>query len=89
LSGSATKNPRHFKANLKAALDQLEAATGIKASIAGDLVTVERYGSRAQQRHLARKSAQQNATHGKRRRRKDRGWRGVGEMIDGLWYPKQ
>jgi hypothetical protein len=35
LSGSATKNPRHFKANLKVALDQLEAATGIKATIDG------------------------------------------------------
>jgi hypothetical protein len=91
LSGSATKNPRHFKANLKAALDQLQAATGIKGIIQGDLVTVERRGSRAQQRHLTRRSRQQEATHGKRRRRKERDqkWRGVGEMIDGLWYPKE
>jgi hypothetical protein len=89
LSGSATKNRRHFKANLKTALEQLEAATGIKGIIEGDLVTVERHGSRAQQRHLTRKSAQRNGTHGPRRRRRDRGWQGVGELIDGLWYPKE
>jgi hypothetical protein len=44
LTGSATKNPRHFKANLKAALGELEAATGIQGTIDGDLVTVERNG---------------------------------------------
>jgi TrfA protein len=89
LSGSTTKNLRHFKANLEKALDDLEAATGIKGTIEGDLVTVERHGSRTQLRHLRRKSAQRDATHGKRRRRKTSGWRQAGELIDGAWYPKE
>jgi TrfA protein len=89
LSGSATKRLPKFKENLKAALDQLEAATGIRGTIDGNLVTVERHGTRSQQRHLRRRSAQQDATPGKRRRRKQLGWRGAGEVIDGLLYPKE
>ena len=33
LSGSRTKELKHFKANLKSALADLEAATGIKSTI--------------------------------------------------------
>jgi hypothetical protein len=80
LSGSATKNPRHFKANLKTALADLEAATGIKGTIEDDLVTVERHGSRAQLRHLRRRSAQHEAIHGKHRRR-GKGWQQIGNLI--------
>jgi hypothetical protein len=89
LSGTANKDPYDFKRKLAAAFAQLEAATGIKGTINGDLVTVERRGSRAQQRHLRRKSAQQNATHSSRKRRKNRGWRAAGELIDGMCYPKE
>jgi hypothetical protein len=77
LSGSTTKNLRHFKANLKVALVDLERATSIKGTIAGDLVTVERHGSRAQLRHLRRKSAQQGVAHGQQRRRPKR----IGEFL--------
>jgi hypothetical protein len=55
LSGSGTKNLRHFKANLKAAFADLRAATGIKGTIEGNIVTVEREPSAAQARHIARK----------------------------------
>jgi hypothetical protein len=70
LSGSTNKDPRDFKRRLKAAFADLEVATGIKGTIAGDLVTVERHGSRAQLRHLRRKSAQQDAAQGQQRGRR-------------------
>jgi hypothetical protein len=87
LSGSGTKRPAKFKENLRAALDELEAATGIKGTIEGDLVTVERHGTPTQLRHLRRKSGQQNAAHGdQKRRRKARqtlaiNWKRVGDLI--------
>lgn len=52
LSGSGTKESRKFKQNLKAAFADLEAAAGIKGTVEGDLVTVERQPSPAQARHL-------------------------------------
>jgi hypothetical protein len=55
LSGSATKEPRKFKQNLKAAFADLEAATGIKGTIDGNLVTVERKPTPAQVRHIVKK----------------------------------
>lgn len=87
LSGSTTKNLHHFKANLKIALSDLEAATGIKGTIDGDLVTVERHGTRAQQRHLRRRSAQQDAATGQQRRhRKSQqklalNWKRIGNLV--------
>ncbi len=58
LSGSKTKALFHFKANLKTALDDLEAATEsrMKGAITGDLVSFERQPTASQARHLAKKS---------------------------------
>lgn len=80
LCGSANKDIHDFKRQLTGAFADLEAATGIKATIESDLVVVERHGSRAQQRHLRRRSAQHEVTHGKRRRR-GKGWRQIGTLI--------
>jgi hypothetical protein len=55
LSGSATKEPRKFKQNLKAAFADLESTTGIKGTIDGNLVTVERKPTPAQVRHIIKK----------------------------------
>ena len=56
LSGSATKEVWKFKQNLKNAFADLEAATGIKATITDGLVSVERQPTTAQARHLDRKA---------------------------------
>jgi TrfA protein len=87
LSGGGTKRARKFKENLITALADLEAATSIKGTIKGDLVTVERRGSRAQLRHLRRKSPQQDAAQpGRRRSRKTQqklaiNWKRLGSLI--------
>ena len=57
LSGSANKESRDFKRKLKAAFADLEAATGIKGTIDGDLVTVERKPTPAQVRHIVKKAS--------------------------------
>jgi hypothetical protein len=58
LSGSKTKALKHFKANLRTALDDLEAATEgrMKGKITGDLVSFERQPTASQARHLAKKA---------------------------------
>ena len=56
LSGSTNKDKRDFKRRLKAALADLEAVTGRKATIDGDLVTVESQPTKAQAKYLATKS---------------------------------
>jgi hypothetical protein len=83
LSGSGTKTTRKFKQNLLAAFAQLEAATGIKGTVEGDLVTVDRHGSRAQLRHLRRKSGQQNAVKTPRKRRPMLAvnWKRIGKLV--------
>lgn len=60
LSGSGTKRLAKFKENLKAALADLEAATGIKGTIDGDLVTIEHQPSGSQARHIIRKISRQH-----------------------------
>ena len=57
LTGSATKEPRKFKQNLKVAFVALEAAAGVKGTIDGDLVTVERKPTPAQVRHIVKKAS--------------------------------
>ncbi len=59
LSGSTTKELFHFKANLKAALADLETATAgrMKGTITGDLVRFECQPTPAQARHLTKKAA--------------------------------
>lgn len=52
LSGSTAKEVKHFKANLKKALADLELVAGIKSRFDGDLVVFERQPSPAQVRHL-------------------------------------
>jgi hypothetical protein len=87
LSGSANKDLHDFKRQLKAAFADLEAATGIKGSIEGDLVTVERHGSRTQLRHLRRKLPQQDATQGQQHRRRKAtqrlalNWKRLGSLL--------
>jgi hypothetical protein len=61
LSGSATKNIRHFKANLKTAFADLCKVTGISASFDGDLAAVKRIPTKAQSKHLARKAPRKQA----------------------------
>lgn len=56
LSGSANKDKRDFKRKLKAAFADLEAVAGIKATLEGDLVNVERGPSAGQVKHLAIKA---------------------------------
>ncbi len=56
LSGSATKNIRHFKANLKTAFADLGAVTGMSVSFDGNLAAVKRIPTKAQGKHLARKT---------------------------------
>jgi hypothetical protein len=68
LSGSGTKRLAKFKENLKAAFVELEATTGIKATIDGEIVTVERNPTRCQQRHLTRRSKQRAAIRKPRRK---------------------
>ena len=58
LSGSGTKERWKFKQNLTRAFADLEAVTGIKATIESELVTVERTGTRSQQRHVTRRQGQ-------------------------------
>ena len=54
LSGSQTKQLKHFKQNLTQALSDLQAAGAIRGfEIQGDLVQVRTVPSRSQQRHLA------------------------------------
>lgn len=55
LSGSTTQRPRRFKEALKAAFADLEAVTGRKATIDGDLVSVDSQPTKAQAKHLATK----------------------------------
>lgn len=87
LSGSGNKDSYDFKRQLTAALAELEAATSIKGTIEGDLVTVERHGSRAQLRHLRRKSAHRDAGQVHLRRlRKQRNklavnWKRIGNLV--------
>jgi hypothetical protein len=87
LSGSANKEPRFFKRKLAAALAQLEAVTGIKGTIEGDLVTVERHGSRAQLRHLRRKNAHRDAGQVSLRRLRKQptklavNWKRIGKLV--------
>lgn len=83
LSGSANTDMRDFKRKLKAALADLEAATGIKGTIDGDLVTVERHGSRTQLRHLRRRSGQQEAVkkRGKRQPKLALNWKRIGNLV--------
>ena len=58
LTGSATKEPRKFKQNLKVAFVALEAAAGVKGTIDYcDLVTVERKPTPAQVRHIVKKAS--------------------------------
>jgi hypothetical protein len=87
LSGSGNKEARDFKRKLKAALANLETATGIKGTIDGDLVTVERHGSRSQLRHLRRRSSQGDAVQGQQRRRRKSqqklalNWKRIGNLV--------
>jgi TrfA protein len=55
LSGSANKESRDFKRKIKATFADLEAAAGIKGTIVGDFVTVERKPTPAQVRHIVKK----------------------------------
>ena len=60
LSGSRTKELKHFKQNLQKALSDLETAgviSGAAGSINGDLVSFDRTPSLSQQRHLAHKAS--------------------------------
>lgn len=58
LSGSEAKQLKHFKTELKEALDKLADATGWGWSIEDrtDLVLIERQGSKSQQRHLSKRA---------------------------------
>ena len=56
LSGSGTKELKHFKAALKKAFAHLEKAADIKVMIEGDLVSVEHCPTPAQLKHLNKKS---------------------------------
>jgi hypothetical protein len=56
-SGSPTKLQKHFKTELKNALEALEATLGWTIAWNGDLVTVGRPPSACQTRHLAKKAA--------------------------------
>lgn len=59
LSGSKTKEMKHFKSNLKAALADVEKATDgrMGGTITGDLVNWKREPTPSQARHLAKKAA--------------------------------
>jgi len=62
LSGSEAKQLKHFKSELKAALEKLADATGWSWSIdEADLVRIERNASKSQQRHLARRAPKAKA----------------------------
>lgn len=56
LSGSTTKAIRNFKIALKKAFANIEAVGGIKATIDGDLVAVDKTPTAAQARHLLKKA---------------------------------
>ena len=59
LSGSQTKQLKHFKQNLTQALRDLQAAGAIKVfEIQGDLVHVQTIPSKSQRKHLAARRAQ-------------------------------
>ena len=59
LSGSQTKQLKHFKQNLAGALNELVRGGAIKAfEIVGDLVHVRTVPSKSQRKHLAARRAQ-------------------------------
>lgn len=64
LCGSETKQLKHFRAELRSALERVEAATGWQWRIdRADLVHVEKQPTPAQARHLMKKRAR-HSTHG-------------------------
>lgn len=59
LSGSEARQMKHFRAELRQALERLNEATGWTGEIdAGDLVHISKTGSASQGRHLLRKTVQ-------------------------------
>ena len=66
MSGSTTKELKHFKAALKRAFVQLGAVAGFKAHIEGDLVFVETVPSPTQRRHIQRSAQARRLPRGKK-----------------------